>query len=80
MTEQDLAQRIVASADVLHGKPRIVGTRIMVVQILDLLASGKTPAQITSSDYFPDLSEEDVRACIAWASHMIRQDRIVSRP
>jgi len=79
LTEQDLAQRIVASADVLHGKPRIAGTRIMVVQILDLLAAGKTPAQITSSDYFPDLSEDDVRACIAWASHMIRQDRIITR-
>ena len=79
ITGQGLIQRIVASADILHGKPRIAGTRIMVVQILDLLAAGKTPAQITSAEYFPDLSEDDVRACIAWASQMIRQDRIFTR-
>ena len=75
--EQMLLDRIVVSRDVVHGKPRIAGTRVMVYQVLDLLAAGKTTAEITSTDYFPDLTEDDVRACIAYASHVIRDDRIV---
>lgn len=51
---------------------RIVVSRVTVVQVLDLLAAGKTPAEIISDDYFPDLTEADVRACIAFASQMIR--------
>jgi uncharacterized protein (DUF433 family) len=78
MNEQTIFERIVVSRDVTHGKPRIAGTRILVYQILDLLAAGKTITEIVSDDYFPDLREEDVRACIAYASHIIRDDQIVS--
>ncbi len=77
MDEHMLSDRIVVSRDVMHGKPRIAGTRIMVVQVLDLLAAGKTPLEITSESYYPDLTQEDVLACIAYASQMIRHDRIV---
>ncbi len=77
MTDQTIFDRIVVSRDVLHGKPRIAGTRVMVVQVLDLLAAGKTPTEIISEDYYPDLTEVDVRACVAYASHAIRDDRIV---
>jgi uncharacterized protein (DUF433 family) len=77
MMEQKLTNRIVVSRDVAHGRPRIAGTRIMVYQVLDLLAAGKTPAEIVSGDYFPDLTEDDVRACIAFASEIVRDDRIV---
>ena len=77
MTDQTISERIVVSRDVMHGKPRVAGTRITVVQVLDLLAAGKTPAEIISEDYYPDLTEADVRACVAYASQMIRDDRIV---
>ncbi len=60
--------RIVVTRDVLHGKPRIAGTRILVYQVLDLLAAGKSIAEITSDDYYPDISEADVFACVAYAS------------
>jgi uncharacterized protein (DUF433 family) len=72
----DLLKRIVATRDVLHGKPRINGTRIPVYQILDLLAEGKMVAEIISEDYYPDLTVDDVRACIAYASRVI-QDEVV---
>jgi len=77
MADQILLDRIVISREVAHGKPRIAGTRVMVYQVLDLLAAGKTPAEITGEDYFPDLSEEDVRSCILYASRVIRDDRLV---
>ena len=77
MADQMISERIVVSRDVLHGQPRIAGTRIAVVQVLDLLAAGKHPAEICSDDYYPDLNEADVLACIAYASQTIRADRIV---
>lgn len=45
MTEKTLFDRIVVSREVMHGQPRIAGTRVTVVQVLDLLAAGKTPKQ-----------------------------------
>lgn len=77
MSEIHLSERIVVSRDVLHGKPRIVGTRIMVSQILDLLAAGKTITDIVSDDYFPDISTEDVLACLQYASQMVKQETVI---
>jgi uncharacterized protein (DUF433 family) len=77
MAEQVLADRIVVSRDVLHGKPRIAGTRIMVYQILDMLAAGMSLSKIISDDYFPDLTEEDVLACVAYASQVVREEVVV---
>ncbi len=64
MKDIQLTGRIVVSRDICHGKPRIAGTRIMVYLILDLLAAGKMPEEIISEDYYPDLTIEDVYACL----------------
>lgn len=77
MGEQQLSDRIVISRDVVHGKPRITGTRIMVYQVLDLLVAGKLIDEILSDDYFPDLTVADIHACIAYASQVIRDDSII---
>jgi uncharacterized protein (DUF433 family) len=77
MTDLKLSERVVASREVLHGKPRIAGTRISVAQVLDLLAIGKSIEEITSDDYFPDLTEADVRACIRYASMVIRNETVI---
>jgi len=66
--EQVLRDRIVVSRDISHGKPRVAGTRIMVHLVLDLLAAGKSIDEITSEDYYPDLTHEDVLACIAFSN------------
>jgi uncharacterized protein (DUF433 family) len=77
MSEQLLLDRIVVSREVTHGQPRVAGTRVMVYQVLDLLAAGKSLAEITSDEYFPDLSAEDVRACLLYASHIVKDDLVV---
>ena len=66
--EQVLRDRIVVSRDISHGKPRVAGTRIMVHLVLDLLAAGKSISEIISEDYYPDLTAEDVLACIAFST------------
>jgi uncharacterized protein (DUF433 family) len=71
MAQQLIFDRIAVSREVMHGKPCIKGTRVTVVQVLDLLAVGKTLTEIISPDYHPDLTESDVRACIAYASSLI---------
>ena len=55
-------ERIVASPDVLVGKPVVRGTRLSVEFIVELLADGWTQEQIL--DNYPDLTAEDIRACL----------------
>ena len=48
------------------GKPCIRGLRITVYEVLDYLSSGMSQAEFLES--FPDLTEEDIRACLAFAA------------
>ena len=68
---------IVVDPTVCHGKARIKGTRIMVSVVLDNLAAGLTPDQITGS--YPSLTREAVQAAVAYATELARE-RIVAVP
>jgi uncharacterized protein (DUF433 family) len=50
--------------------------RITVYDVLDYLASGMSEADILRD--FPDLTEEDIRACLAFAAD--RERRLVGSP
>ena len=63
-------ERISVQRDVCHGQPCIAGTRIMVAQVLDLLEAGKTFQEI-HADYFPDITSEDIRACVRFAKDLV---------
>ena len=58
------------------GKPCIRGLRITVYDILDYLASGMTEQEILQD--FPDLTREDIRACLAFAAD--RERKLVTIP
>lgn len=53
------------------GKPCIRGLRITVYDVLDYLASGMSETEILGD--FPDLTREDIRACLAFAADRERQ-------
>ena len=53
------------------GKPCIRGLRITVSDVLDYLASGMPEDEILRD--FPDLTREDIRACLAFASDRERR-------
>ena len=53
------------------GKPCIRGMRITVYDVLEYLASGMSVQAIL--DDFPDLTQEDMRACLAFAADRERQ-------
>ena len=56
--------RVVATLDVLVGKPRIDGTRISVELIVEELAGGLTPLELL--DQYPHLTLQDVQAALAY--------------
>ena len=60
-----LLKRVVVKSDVWGGEPCIQGTRINVAVIIDSLAEGLSPKEI--STHFPPLTELDVRAAVTYA-------------
>jgi uncharacterized protein (DUF433 family) len=71
MTHAELLQRISIDPNVCGGKPCIRGHRIWVSLILDFLAGGMTINAILED--YPQLTAEDLRACLAFASEMTRE-------
>ena len=53
------------------GKPCIRGMRITVQDILEYLAGGMSEDEILVD--FPELTHEDIRACLAFAANRERQ-------
>jgi uncharacterized protein (DUF433 family) len=58
------------------GKPCIRGLRITVYDVLGYLAAGMSHAEILAD--FPDLTEADIRACLAFAADGERRFEIVT--
>jgi uncharacterized protein (DUF433 family) len=57
------------------GKPCVRGTRITVGDVLEYLASGMSHAEILAD--FPQLTEEDILACLGFAALRERQMDVV---
>jgi len=53
------------------GKPCIRGMRITVYDVLEYLAGGMSEDQILAD--FPELTREDIRACLAFAADSERR-------
>lgn len=62
---------ITIEADKRGGKPCVRGLRITVYDVLDYLASDMTEAEILED--FPDLTHDDIRACLAFAADRERK-------
>jgi len=58
------------------GKPCVRGLRITVYEVLEYLASDMTEDQILAD--FPDLTRDDLKACIAFAAD--RERKLVTLP
>ena len=69
-----LTERIVVDPQILTGKPVVRGTRISVELVVDLIAAGWSREQILAS--YPHLSEDDIRACLAYASELLREEKV----
>jgi uncharacterized protein (DUF433 family) len=65
-------ERIVRDPEIVGGEPVLKGTRVTLKTVLASLAEGATTAEILAD--FPSLTEEDVRAAIAFAAASAQED------
>lgn len=63
--------RITVEPNKRSGKPCVRGLRITVAEVLDYFASNMTKEEILSD--FPDLTEEDLKACLVYAANRERE-------
>jgi uncharacterized protein (DUF433 family) len=68
-------ERIIVDPQIHFGKPVIKGTRITVQNVLELLNEGLTFSKIIQ-DYYPDLKEDDIRACLQYAIALVAAEDI----
>ncbi len=59
------------------GKPCIRGTRIMVTNILGMMAGGKDADDVL--DAYPELTREDVEAALEYATRIIDEEKVIQR-
>lgn len=71
-----LLDRVVVDPNIRFGKPCVRGTRISVGDVLGYLAGGMSEAEILAD--FPQLTRDDIRACLAYAAE--RERRTVGTP
>ncbi|WP_035994667.1 DUF433 domain-containing protein [Leptolyngbya sp. KIOST-1] len=67
--------RISVDPQIHFGKPCVAGTRITVQNVLELLTEGLSFEEITA-DYYPELSAEDIQACLRYAIALIAAEDI----
>ena len=67
--------RIIANPGILGGKPIVEDTRLSVEHILGLLASGMSNQEIIES--YPILSEESIRAVLAYAAKALHNEIVI---
>jgi uncharacterized protein (DUF433 family) len=70
--------RITVDPQVLVGKPIVKGTRVSVEFVIDLLARGWTTEQILKE--YDHLTAEDIQACLAYASEILKNERVYLTP
>lgn len=68
--------RISIDPQVRFGKPCVRGTRITVGEVLGFLATGGTEPELFTD--FPQLTHEDVLACLGFAAE--RERRLLAIP
>jgi uncharacterized protein (DUF433 family) len=61
----------------LVGKPVIRGTRLAVEFVIGLLADGWAEADILIN--YPNISHDDIIACLAYARDMLSTERVYTR-
>lgn len=67
---------ITINPNIRFGKPCIRGQRITVYDVLGWLASGMTVKDILTD--YPELTEEDIKACLAYAADREHKIRLAS--
>ena len=71
-------ERIVADPRILAGKPVVKGTRIGVDLVLEELSHNPDITELLAAH--PDLTRDDVQACLAYAKDMVTGKEVSPKP
>jgi len=71
-------ERMTRDPNVLVGKPVVKGTRIPVELVLAKLAANPDIQELFQD--YPRLTVDDVRACLAYAEHLVAQQEKATSP
>ncbi len=77
MTDAELLARITVRPNVFGGKPLVRDMRIAVEHVLGMLAAGDSADTILEE--YPDLTPEDIQACLLFAHRSVAGDRVHDR-
>ncbi len=69
--------RVSVNPRVCSGKPCLRGTRIMVKNVLGMVAGGYTIDRILQA--YPELARDDVVAALEYASRVIDEEKVIGR-
>jgi len=73
----DWRERIAIDPKIMGGKPVIKGTRVPIQTIIAFLAGGEEVAVVCDE---LDITEEDVRAALAYAADVLQDERVYALP
>ncbi len=68
-----MKNRIAVNPQIHFGKPCISGTRIPVLDVLELISEGISFEAIVK-DYYPDLVQKDIQACMRYAIDVLQAE------
>jgi len=74
-----MQMRITVRPDVHFGEPCITNTRIPVRAVLELVRDD-VPLDAIIHDYYPELSPEDVKACLQYAIDVVAAEEVHVAP
>jgi uncharacterized protein (DUF433 family) len=76
--QQNYKDQIATNPDVMVGKPVVKGTRIPVERVVAHLAHNPDLNDLFAA--YPDLTLDDVKACLAYAHHAVEEKRGTPSP
>ena len=69
--------RITVDVAICSGKPCIRGTRIMVKNVLGMLAGGYTIERILAA--YPEIERDDGVAAVEYATRVVDEEKVIAR-
>ncbi len=70
-----MLDKIAVNPNIHFGKPCVAGTRITIQSVLELIDEGLSFAEIIT-DYYPELQEDDIHACLRYAIALVAAEDI----
>jgi uncharacterized protein (DUF433 family) len=67
--------QISVNPNIHFGKPCVAGTRIPVLNVLELVSEG-LPFETIVRDYYPEIQIDDIRACVRYAMAVVAAEEI----